>query len=70
MQPTNQSADRQTWESIKLLPAVATLLRTDPEFARLVRSMVETFGALEAVEATETAPVVLEVTMPGKRRPR
>lgn len=70
MQRTNQSADRQTWESIKRLPAVATLLRTDPEFAKLVRALVDTFGAMEAVEATETAPVALEVTMPGKGCPR
>lgn len=70
MQPTSQSADRATWESIKRMPAVATLLRTDPEFARLVRQLVEAFGPLEAVEATETAPVALEVRMPGKRRPR
>ena len=67
MQPTNQSADRQTWESIKRRPEVAQLVRNDPAFQRLVRDLVENFGALEAVDITDVVlPVIEEPTVTPK----
>jgi len=64
----SDDAKRKTWESIKRRPEVASLVRDDPIFNRLVRDLVEQFGPLEAVEPAETILPTLDAESVKRRR--
>ena len=63
----SDDAARATWESIKRHPEVLALMRSDPAFQRFVRSLVDTFGALEVIDAQPTVQPVVETSILAAR---